>query len=124
MSELSAVVTNWRPLWHFFTQIGCWRKFKPRMHVLAGLPIRTEAGQIIFTQNSSNVPVSASRSVSAEASVVPRAVLDLAFWIDVQKCALLFMTSVESRVEVALRHLCHVVLVQELTAVAFFTKSS
>lgn len=96
VAELSTVVTHWRSLRKFFTQISSWRKLKSRMHVLTSLSIRTKASQIILAQNSSHVSVSAAGSVSTEATIVPRAILDLALGIDVQKCALLLMTGVES----------------------------
>lgn len=124
VAKLSTVVTHWRSLRKFFTEISSWRKLKPRMHVLTSLSIRTKASQIILAQNSSHVSVSAAGSMSAEAAIIPRAILDLALRIDVQKRALLLVTGIESGVEVALGHLSHIIFVQKLAAVAFLAKSS
>jgi len=94
------------------------------MHVLAGRSLGTETGQVVHAQHSPEMLVPAVRSVAAEAPLVPRAVLDLALRVDVQEGALLVVAGVEARVEVALGHLGHVVLVQELALVALFAESA
>lgn len=89
--------------------------------MFAGFPIRTETGEIVFTQNSSYVTMSASWAMPAEAAIIPRTILDLTFGIDVQEGALFFVAGVETRVEITFRHLRHVVFVEKLAAVAFLT---
>lgn len=59
-----------------------------------------------------------------EAAVIPRAVLDLGFRVDVQEGALLIAAFPELGVKVALRHLGHVIFMQELTLVPFLAQSS
>lgn len=68
--------------------------------------------------------VPAVGTVAAEASLVPRTILHLALRVDVQKGTLFVVAGVEPRVEVALGHLGHVVLVQELALVALLAQSS
>lgn len=67
------------------------------------------------------MPMPTTRSVPTETSIVPRTILNLALRIDVKEGALLLVAGVESRVEVALGHFRHVVLVKKLAAVALFT---
>lgn len=59
-----------------------------------------------------------------EATVVPRAVLDLGLRVDVQEGALLVAAFPELGVKVALGHLGHVVLMQELALIPFLAQSS
>ena len=53
------------------------------MHVLAAATIGTETGQVVGAQHTSDMPVSAMWTVSAETTVIPGAVLDFALGIDV-----------------------------------------
>lgn len=94
------------------------------MHVFARLPVGAEASEIIFAQNPPDVAMPAAGAVSAEASVVPRTILDLALGVYVQERALLLVAGVEARVEITFRHLRHVVFVQKLAAVALFAQRS
>ena len=82
----------------------------------------TEAGQPVDAENSPDVTVSTVGAVAAEASVVPGTVSDLGFRINMQERTLLVVTGVEPGVEVALRHLAHVVLVEELALVSLLTQ--
>ena len=63
-------------------------------------------------------------TVSTEATVVPGAVLDLRLAVDVQELALFVAALAVLRVEVALGHLAHVVLVQELALVALLAQAA
>ena len=65
----------------------------------------------------------AARSVPAESPVVPGTVPHFGLRVDVQEGALLVVAGVEPGVEVALRHLAHVVLVEELAVVALLAES-
>lgn len=94
------------------------------MHELAQLAVRTESGQVVGTQNSAHVSMATMRTVSAETTVVPGTVLDLALRIDVKKGAFLVVARIESRVEVTLGHLGHVVLVQELALVTLLAEAA
>ena len=82
----------------------------------------TEAGQPVDAENPPDVTVTTVRAVTTEASVVPGTVSDLGFRVDVEEWTLLVVAGVEPGVEVALRHLTHVVLVQELALVSLLTQ--
>ena len=82
----------------------------------------TEAGQPVDAENSPDVTVSTVGAVAAEASVVPGTVSDLGLGVDVEEWTLLVVAGVEPGVEVALRHLTHVVFVEELTLVPLLTE--
>lgn len=82
----------------------------------------TEAGQPVDAENSPDVTVPTVGSVTTEASVVPGTVSDLGFRINMEEGTLLVVTGVEPGVEVALRHLTHVVFVQELALVSLLTQ--
>lgn len=55
---------------------------------------------------------------------IPRTVFDLALRVYMQKRALLIVTSIKSRIEVALGHLRHVIFMKKLALVPFFTEPS
>ena len=81
-----------------------------------------EAGQPVDAENSPDVTVSTVGAVAAEASVVPGTVSDLGLGVNVEEWTLLVVAGVEPGVEVALRHLAHVVLVEELALVSLLTQ--
>lgn len=94
------------------------------MHKFTGFSFWTEAHEVIHTDHSSRVSVSAVRTVFAEASVIPGTVFDLGLWIDVQEWTFLVATLAKLGVEVAFRHLGHVVFVEKLALVSLLTQSS
>lgn len=104
--------------------LGRGRQLEPRMHVLTLRPVGTEAGQIVVAQDAPHMPVPAVGPMPAEPPIVPGAIFDFALRIDVQKRALLVVAGVEAGVEVAFRHLGHVVLVQKLALVALFAQTA
>ena len=63
-------------------------------------------------------------SVATEASVVPGTIFDLRLGIQVEKFALFVAALREFRVEVALGHFVHVILVQEFAVVSLFAKAA
>merc|ERR1719245_879641 len=99
-------------------------KLEPRVGVGAGGALRAEAGEVVDAEDAADVPVPAGGSVSAESSVVPGTVPHLGLGVDVQERTLLVMASVKSSVEVALWHLAHIVLVQELALVALLAEAA
>ena len=94
-------------------------QLEPGVGVIAVLASWAEAGQIVDAEHAPHVAVAAVGAVAAEPAVVPRTVPHLGLGVDVEEGALLVVTSVEPRVEVALRHLAHVVLVKKLALVTF-----
>ena len=82
----------------------------------------TEAGQPVDAKNSPDVTVATVGAVTAEASVVPGTVAHLGFRINMEEWTLFVVTGVEPGVEVALRHLTHVVFVKELALVSLLTQ--
>lgn len=94
------------------------------MHELAELTVRTESGQVVGAQYTTNMTMTTVRTVPTESPVVPRAILNLALRIDVQEGTLLVVASVEPRVEVAFGHLGHVVFVQEFALVALLAETT
>jgi len=95
---------------------GSWQ-FKSRMCIWTRGSSRTEASQVVNAEDSSYVAVATIGTMAAEPSVVPRTVTNLGLWVYVEERALFVMTGIKPGVEVALRHLAHVVLVQELALV-------
>lgn len=100
------------------------RQFKTRVHKFTGFSFWTEAHQVIHTDHPSCVSVSAVRTVFAEASVIPGTVFDLGLGIDVQEWTFLVAALAKLGVEVAFRHLGHVVFMEELALVSLLTQSS
>lgn len=60
----------------------------------------------------------------AEASVIPGTVFDLGLWINMQEGTFLVATLAKFGVEVAFRHLGHVIFMEELALVSLLTESS
>jgi len=94
------------------------------MHILALFPFRTEATQVVYTQDTTHVAVLAEWTMPAEAPVVPGTVLHLGFRVDMQERALLVTALTKFGVEVTLRHFRHVKFMKKLAVIAFFTQSS
>ena len=92
------------------------------MRVVTLLAGGAEASQVVDAEHAPHVAVAAVGAVAAEPAVVPRTVPHLGLGVDVEEGALLVVTSVEPRVEVALWHLAHVVLVKKLTLVTLRRK--
>lgn len=93
------------------------------VHELAGRPVHAQPADVVGAYHPPGVPVPAVGPVPAEPAVVPRAVFDLRLRVDVQEGALFVAARVEPGIEVALRHLAHVVLMQELALVALFAQA-
>lgn len=106
-----------RLLWQWGLLGGSHWQFKSRVHEFTRGPLRAESHEVIHTDNSPRVPVPTQGTMLAKATVVPRAVLDLGLGVNVQKGAFLVAALSKLRVEVALGHLGHVILMQELTLV-------
>lgn len=121
VAMLTAEMTdyNWRFLLILEILIRRCRQFKSGMHVFTVGTFGTESSQVIGAQHPPDVPVSTVRTVSAEATVVPRTVLDLTFGVYVKERTLFVVAGVEPRVKVTFWHFCHVVFVQEFTLVSF-----
>lgn len=94
------------------------------MHEFAQLAVRTETSQVVGAKHTTDVTMATMWTVSTESTIIPRTVLNLALRVDVQERAFLVVARVESRIEVALGHLGHVVLVEELTLIALFAETS
>ena len=92
------------------------------MGIWTGGTHRAEAGQPVDAENSPHVTMSTVGAVAAEAAVVPGTVSDLGLGVNVEEGTLLVVAGVEPGVEVALRHLAHVVLVEELALVSLLTQ--
>lgn len=94
------------------------------MHKFTGFSFWTEAHQVIHTDDSSCVSVSAVRTMFAEASVIPGTVFDLGLWINVQEWTFLVATFTKLGVEVTFRHLGHVVFMEKFALIPLLTQSS
>ncbi len=70
------------------------RQLEPRVRVRAFGSRRAEPGEVVQAQHSADVTMTAAWTVTAEAAVVPGAVADLGFGVDVQKWALLVMAGI------------------------------
>lgn len=94
------------------------------MHKFTGFPLWTEAHEVVHTDHPSCVPVSTVRTVFTEASVIPGTVFDLGLWVNVQEWTFLVAALTKLGVEVALRHLGHVVFMEKLALVSLLAQSS
>lgn len=92
------------------------------MHKLAVGSFRAESAEIIKAHDAARVPMPTIWTVPAKSSVVPRAIFDLGFGIDVKKRAFFVAARIEPRIEVALGHFGHVVFVQEFALVALLAQ--
>lgn len=68
---------------------GSHRQFKSRVHEFTRGSLWAESHEVIHTDDSPCVPMPTQGTMLAETTVVPRAVLDLRFGIDVQEGTLL-----------------------------------
>jgi len=106
---------------HLLPQLGVhvWRsrQFKPGVSIRTAGACRAEASQVVDAEHAPDMAVATVRTMATEATVIPGAVTDLGFWVNVEEGALFVMAGIESGVEIALGHLAHVVLVQELALV-------
>lgn len=118
-----AVVTDHLTFLELHTRIAG-GQVESRVHMLAVGAQRTEAAQVVHADDASRMSMPAVRSVSTEPPIVPGTVLDLRLRIDVQVLAVLVGARLELRVEVALGHLGHVVLVQELAQIALLAQAA
>ena len=91
--------------------LGGGGKLEPGVGVGAVLAGGAEAGQVVDAEDAADVAVAAVGAVAAEPAVIPGAVPHLGLGVDVEEGALFVVTRVESGVEVAFRHLAHVILV-------------
>lgn len=66
--------------------------------------IRTEAGNVVGTENAANVLQAAIGTSSAESSIEPGTLLDFAFFADVLKDALWIGTRVKHGEEITFGH--------------------
>lgn len=94
------------------------------MHKFTGFSFWTEAHQIVHTDYSSCMSVSAVRTVFAKTSVVPGTVFDFGLWVDVKEGTFFVATLSKLGVEVAFRHLGHVVFMEKLALVSLLAQSS
>lgn len=69
-------------------------QLKSWMHVFAVGSIGAEAGKVVHAEDSSDVPIAAERSQSAESAVVPRTVLQTRVRTDVQEWTFFVVTSI------------------------------
>ncbi len=88
------------------------------MHEFTGRPFWTESDKVIHTNDSPGMPVPAEGTMLAEASVIPRTIFDLGFRVDVEKRTFFVTALPEFGVEVTLRHLGHIILMQEFALVS------
>lgn len=65
----------------------------------------TKSRQVVYAQDASHVAMTTVWTVTTESPVIPGTVLYLGFRINVEEGTFFVMTSIESGVKVALRHL-------------------
>ena len=118
MPDLPTVVTSDD---HLLPELGVLfsggGQLEPGMGVIAVLANWAEACQIVDAEHTPHVTVAAVRAVTTEASIIPGTVPNLGLGVNVKEGTFFVVTRVESRVEVTLRHLAHVILVQELALI-------
>ena len=107
----------------FFLQYRIYHH-SPGMRVRTGGASRTETRQIVDTEHAAHVTMAAVGPVPAEPPVIPRTVPDLGLRVNVEEGTLLVVAGVEPRVEVALGHLGHVVLVEKLALVPLLAEAA
>ena len=118
MPDLAAVVTCDD---HLLPELGVLLsgggQLEPGVGVIAILASWAEAGQVVDTEHAPHLTVAAVRTVTTEASIIPGTVPNLGLGVNVKEGTFFVVTRVESRVEVTLGHLTHVILVQELALI-------
>jgi len=100
----------------------CWQ-LKSWVGVWAAGTCRAETSKIVDAKDTSHMAVAAVGTVAAEPSVIPRTVADLGLWVNVEERTFFVMAGIKPGIEVALGHLAHVVLVQELALVPLLTEA-
>lgn len=93
------------------------------MHKFALGSIGAKSAKILDTHHAPCVSIATEWAVPAKPSVIPGAISHFGFGIYMQKWAFLVTTCVETRVEIAFRHLRHVELVKEFALVALLAKT-
>lgn len=97
MTNFTTKMTGGRTLLHLvFWYFGNRRQFETRMHVFACGSVGAKSGQIICAQNTSHMPMTAQWTMPTKAAIIPWAIFDFTFRIDVQEWAFFVMACVES----------------------------
>lgn len=103
---------------------GMERRTHLRVPKLALRSLGAEAGEVVGTQYLMNMAVFTQGTFLAEPLVIPRAVLELENWLQVQEQAFLVAAVPELGVEIAHGHLADVILVQEVAAITLPAEAS
>jgi len=124
VSDFSTVVACYHNLLAHFRVHICWaRQFKPGMGICAFRSRRAEPCQVVDAEHPAHMSVPAVWTMPTEPSVIPGTVPYFSFWINMQKGTLFVVAGIESGVEIALGHLGHVILVEELALIPLLTQA-